>query len=146
MGTAVLGLAIRSNKHSRLRNMTCPVQPMTWNRHPPTNSGNYSWTWSVNLPNTNARRLQNDRVQIYGVGRLGGQRAWLWGIWLMTSPPREMGRPASTPPYSSSVSSHSHMAASKGKGVQQPPTVSIIRLQQRRALMRFSCRAADLQR
>lgn len=38
------------------------------------------------------------------------------------------------------------MAASKGKGVQQPPQGdSIMDLHVRRATSRFSCRAADLQ-
>ena len=60
-------------------------------------------------------------------------------------PPSDTGSPASDPPYSSSVSSQSQMAASKGNGVLQPGD-SIMRLHARRAMMRFSCRAADLRR
>ena len=65
------------------------------------------------------------------------------GIKVTTVPPSDTGSPARLPPYSSSVSSHSQMAASKGNGVLQPGD-SIMRLQARSALMRFSCRAADL--
>lgn len=49
-------------------------------------------------------------------------------MMLCRSPEQLFGMCGRRPPYSSSVSSQSQMAASKGKGVQQPPLVASIML------------------